>query len=118
MKGIVTTATVNAPELLTSYSTVMTDVLAGRYLVMLDSSNLSRIAITNNTASTPIQNGETPDQIRTSAPSVFRSQYRLVHEKDYETFIKSNFTNLITDVKVINNWGYTTNYLKYFHDLG
>ena len=109
---------VSAPNNLQNYSTIMGDVLSNRYLNMLDNTGLSHVKISNYTSSTPTASAETSDQIRNSAPSVFRSQYRLVNEQDYETYIQTNFTNLIADVKVVNNWVYTTEYLQYFYDLG
>jgi hypothetical protein len=41
-----------------------------------------------------------------------------VTESDFENYVKTNFSNLIHDVKVVNNWAYLTGYLKYFYDLG
>ena len=33
-------------------------------------------------------------------------------------FVKTNFTNLLADVKCVNNWDYVSGYLKYFYDIG
>jgi hypothetical protein len=33
-------------------------------------------------------------------------------------FVKTNFTNLLADVKCVNNWSYISEYLKYFYDIG
>ena len=70
--------------------------------------------VAGSTLPTPI---ESADSIRKNAPANFRSQYRLVTQTDYETFIKTNYSNFITDVKVIDNWTYTSQYLKYFQDI-
>lgn len=111
-------ANLSAPSGLTNYSNVMSDVLDNKYFNLLNGSGISNIHISNVTASTPTQSEETPDQIRKSAPSAFRSQYRLVNEEDYNSFVRTNFTNLIADVKVVNNWVYTTEYLQYFYNIG
>ena len=108
----------SAPSGLTNYSDIMADVLDGRYFNILNGNDISKIKISNITASTPTQSEETPDQIRKSAPSAFRSQYRLVNEEDYTSFIRTNFSNLIADVKVVNNWVYTTEYLQYYYNVG
>ena len=108
----------SAPTGLTNYSDIMADVLDGRYFNILNGNDISNIEISNVTASTPTQSEETPEQIRKSAPSSFRSQYRLVNEEDYTSFVRTNFANLIADVKVVNNWVYTTEYLQYFYNVG
>ena len=108
----------SAPSGLTNYSDIMADVLDNRYFNILNGNDISKIKISNITASTPTQSEETPDQIRKSAPSSFRSQYRLVNEEDYTSFIRTNFSNLIADVKVVNNWVYTTEYLQYYYNVG
>jgi hypothetical protein len=72
----------------------------------------------NLASSTPIKDAETVDQIRQTAPANYRSQYRLVTTRDYEVFVKTNFTNLLADVKCVNNWDYVAGYLKYFYDIG
>ena len=74
--------------------------------------------ITNVNNSTQPRAAETIEQIKLSAPNAFKSQYRLVREDDYKVFIRSNFSNLITDVYVINNTDYMSTYIKYYHDLG
>jgi hypothetical protein len=72
----------------------------------------------NIVSSTPIKLPETSDEIRQTAPANYRSQYRLVTTRDYEVFVKTNFTNLLADVKCVNNWSYISEYLKYFYDIG
>lgn len=61
---------------------------------------------------------ETPESIRKNAPGIFRSQFRVVTERDYETYIKTNFAFLISDVKVMNNKKFLDSYMKYYYDLG
>jgi len=100
------------------FTQILSDVLNNSYLNSISNNDLSNVKITNYTASTPIQDVETADEIRENAPAIFRSQYRLINEADYTKFIKTNFANLISDVVVVNNWVYTTEYLQYFYDLG
>jgi hypothetical protein len=103
----------NTPQ----FNQILNDVFANqfRYLTTQEMLNL-RFA--NNSSSTPIKEAETVDQIRQTAPANYRSQYRLVTARDYEVFVKTNFTNLLADVKCVNNWDYVAGYLKYFYDIG
>lgn len=87
-------------------------------LTYLNASELTNLFFKNAASSTVPKDIETVDEIRQLAPAVYRSQYRLVTAGDYEAYVKANFANFITDVKVVNNWDYTSNYLKYFYDLG
>jgi len=87
-------------------------------LSYLDSNDLSKLYFKNASSSTLPKQPETVEEIRDLAPALYRSQYRLVTDNDYEAYVKANFNNLITDVKVFNNWSYTSKYLKYFYDIG
>lgn len=86
-----------------------------RYLTPVEINN---IVFENTVNSTPVKPAEESDDIRKTAPANYRSQYRLVTTRDYEVFVKTNFTNLLADVKCVNNWDYVAGYLKYFYDIG
>jgi hypothetical protein len=58
------------------------------------------------------------EEVRNYVSFNFAAQKRAVTVNDYEVFIKTNFTNLITDVKCLNNWDYISNYLQYYYKLG
>lgn len=99
------------------YNQILADVYQNDFrFITIDEANNIRFGNTNS--SSTVKEAETPDEIRRSAAYNFRSQYRLVTTKDYETFLQTNFTNLLTDVKCVNNWDYISSYLKYFYDLG
>ena len=99
------------------FNEILTDLFETDYRY-LNNSEMANFTFTNSEASTPVKEGETPDEIRQTAPSTYRSQYRLVTTGDFETFVRSNFSNLIADVKCVNNWNYVSGYQKYFYDLG
>jgi hypothetical protein len=80
--------------------------------------NNSALFFDNDTVSTFADTTETVDSIRDNAPGIFRSQYRLVTQNDYQTYVRTNFANLVHDVEVINNWTYVSEVMKYYHDLG
>jgi hypothetical protein len=101
----------------TQYNTILNDIFSDNvtFLSNLESGNL---IFGNDNSSTTPKEAETVEEIRQTAPSVYKSQYRLVTTRDFDVFIKSNFSNLISDVRCVNNWAYTSQYLKYFYDLG
>jgi len=102
----------------TQFNQIIASVLSNNSYDIISNSDLAYISFSNKSASTPVQTIQTPDEIRAAAPSVFRSQYRLVTENDYKSFINTNFSNLISDVTVVDNITYTTQYLQYFYNLG
>lgn len=79
---------------------------------------MKQLLFSNTAGSTLPRDAENADSIRRNAPSVFKSQYRLVTTSDFESFIKTNFANFVSDVKVFSNWEYTGQYLKYFYEIG
>lgn len=99
----------------TQFNELLTEVVDGDYS-FLDS--LATLEFTNSVVSTYSSPEEDSDGIRSNAPGIFRSQYRLVTESDYENYVITNFANLISDVKVVNNWTYLSKQMKYYHDLG
>jgi hypothetical protein len=103
----------NTPQ----YDSIISDV-NNEKLTYLVSNQLPSFSIKNAASSTLPKEPETVDSIRQLAPAVYRSQYRLVTVNDYEVFVKANFTNLISDVKAVNNWSYASGYMKYFYDIG
>lgn len=84
----------------------------------LNSTELQNVNVDNSYPSTEYANEENVDDIRKNAPKNFRSQYRLVTKSDYETFVETNYKNLITDVKLLNNEEYLNQHIKYLYDLG
>jgi hypothetical protein len=99
------------------YNQILNDIFATQFRY-LQSNEFINLVFSNSTNSTPVKEAETADQIRQTAPATYRSQYRLVTTRDFENYIQTNFTNLISDVRCINNWGYVSRYLKYFYDIG
>lgn len=84
----------------------------------INSATFRQLTFNNINGSTLSVNIEDADSIRKNAPANFKNQYRLVTAKDFESFIKTNFANFISDVKVFSNWDYTSKYLKYFYEIG
>jgi hypothetical protein len=103
----------NTPQ----YNQILTDIFEKNFKHLSDI-EMRNLKFSNSFPSVPVKEMETPEEIRNSAPSLYRSQYRLVTTRDFETFIKTNFSNLVSDVKCVNNWSYVSEYLKYFYDIG
>ena len=101
----------------TTFNQIIVDINEENFDYLI-ASQFKNIFFKNVTGSTVPTDIEDSDSIRKNAPANFKSQYRLVTKEDFETFIKINFANFISDVKVLSNWDYTGKYLKYFHDIG
>ena len=87
-------------------------------ITLLSDALYGTLSFDNTRISTYYTDEETIDEIKTNAPKTFRSQYRLVTAGDYETYIKTNYSNMIQDIKVFNNWDYISQIMKYYYDLG
>ena len=99
------------------FNEVLPDLLSiGTQIITQD--NLSNLSFANTNASSKFSTPEDIDSIRANAPALFRSQYRLVTPGDYESFVKTNFANIIVDAKVFNNWEYLSGHIKYLYDIG
>ena len=99
------------------YNQIVTDVYSNQYNY-LTNATMNSINFANTGNSTPFNTAETADSIRNNAPSNYRSQNRLVTAQDYVTFVKTNFANLVTDVKCVNNADYISGYMQYFYNIG
>lgn len=114
-------ANVLAGKKLIKYDTIrlrgiIADTIGDKYNELPNSQ--TTLSFTNDCVSSSAETEEGVESIRTNAPAAFRSQYRIVTQQDYITFIKTNFSNLVQDAMVLNNSEYLANYMKYFSDLG
>jgi hypothetical protein len=99
------------------FNQIIEDVFKDQFRY-LTAAEIKGLIFENIVSSTPVKLAEEAEDIRKTAPANYRSQYRLVTTSDYEIFTKTNFTNLLADVKCVNNWDYISGYLKYFYDIG
>jgi len=124
-KGVVGPGSLSGPANTTKYivlntallSQIMNDVKQDQTSVYLQTREFRSLNFSNAAGSTMPKDIESADEIRKHAPAAFRSQYRLLTQQDFEVFIRTNFSNFISDVKVFNNWEYTSDYLRYFQNL-
>lgn len=88
------------------------------YENFLTPNQLKQIKLNNDYPSTVFSPEENVDSIRKNAPKTFRSQYRLVTSTDYESYLKSNYSSFLADLKVVSNENFLKNYIKYLYDIG
>ena len=74
---------------------------------------MDNLTFSNSNGSSEYYQGETVTDIRKNAPKLFGTQHRLVTKDDYEAYIKQNYSNIVKDVKVVNNWDYLDGHMKY-----
>jgi len=99
------------------FNQIKNDIFINKYNY-LTNITLNNLSFTNTSNSTPFNQPESPDDIRKTAPANYRSQFRLVTTNDYETFVNTNYSNLISDVKCLNNNDYIAGYLQYYYNIG
>ncbi len=85
---------------------------------IITSTEASNLRFANRNSSTNFQLKESVSEIKANAPKLFNSQYRLVTIGDYTNYIKKNYGSWIRSVQCVNNFDYTSIYLKYFFDIG
>lgn len=100
-----------------TYSTVLIDTITN-FGIYITSDDLKYVLLDNDFSSSPYSAEESVDSIRKNAPKTFRTQNRLVTSLDFDTFIRTNFSNLLTDTKILNNDEYLQNHMKYLHSIG
>lgn len=94
------------------------DNIRGDGVVYLVQSEADQVLVSNPEPSSKFYSGESVEDIRSNAPQTFSSQYRLVSLNDYQNYVKTNFSNFISDVIVVNNDTYLDTHIKYYYDLG
>ena len=73
---------------------------------------------TNTLPSSKFTYQEDSQSIKNNARNTYKTQYRLINASDFENYIKKIFSNLIQDVKVVNNTDYIENHLNYYNEIG
>lgn len=100
------------------FKEIYSDITIKTFGEILTPERLQYVQPQNEYPSTYYSDEETVDDIRKNASKGFRSQYRLVTSIDYETYIKTNYSNILTDVKVVNNDDYLRGHIRYLYNIG
>jgi len=87
-------------------------------LRILDQAELNLLSFENPDPSTKFITAESVANIKANATNTFKSQYRLITTEDFQNYILKNYSNILASVKVVNNWDYLSQHIKYFYDLG
>ena len=98
------------------FNTIFNDIKTN--LTYVNSDQAANLTFINPAASTAFTNVEDALSIRSNAANTFKTQYRLITTSDFETFIKNNFSNVLNDVKVVNNWEYLAEHVRYLYNIG
>jgi hypothetical protein len=98
------------------YNSILADTVSEN-LLLLDDNQTKYLTFSNTDPSTSYQDKESAEQIKSNAPKIYNSQYRLVTASDYEVFVNRNFANIISSTKAVNNWDYLNGHFRYFYDL-
>ncbi len=72
----------------------------------------------NNVPSSKFQYQENSNEIKENARNTYKTQYRLITSKDFENYVSKNFSNLIQDIKCVDNSQYVNEHLQYLNSLG
>lgn len=100
----------------TRYNTILTDTISENLLLLQDTQT-KFVSFSNTDPSTKYQDKESTEQIKSNAPKIYNSQYRLVTASDYQTFVNRNFANIISSTRAVNNWDYLNGHFRYFYDI-
>jgi len=87
-------------------------------LQVLTQTEASYITFTNNNPSTNYVEAENTSRIKQNAPNMFKSQYRLITAEDFKNYLDANYNNILGSTKVVNNWDYLSQHIKYYFDIG
>lgn len=98
------------------YNAIIADTVSEN-LLLLNDNQTKYLTFSNADPSTSYQDKESAEQIKSNAPKIYNSQYRLVTASDYEVFVNRNFANIISSTKAVNNWDYLNGHFRYFYNL-
>lgn len=100
-----------------AYSEIMKNVRVSNINVLnIDES--AQLFFSNNVPSSKFQYQETSNEIKENSKNTYKTQYRLINSKDFENYIFKNYSNLIQDVKCVDNNEYISGHLGYLNSIG
>ena len=118
--GIISANQLNNTNINTYATPQFVDLTSTLYTntTLLDNINIPNIIFTNNSVSSTPSDIETVDDMRQNAPKSLYAQNRVVTASDLETYIKKNYSNIVSSIKAVNNLSYIDNVIKYYYTLG
>jgi hypothetical protein len=100
------------------YNEIMRDVRPSGGINILNLNQIIGMNFSNNLPSSKFTFQEDSLSIKNNAKNTYKSQYRLINSSDFENYIFKNFSNLVQDVKVVNNTQYVEEHLQYLNEIG
>lgn len=101
----------------TQYDDIVIKTILSDYTV-LTKKGMSNLSFANDYISSSVNSGQTVDEIRKYAPLSVKSSGRLVTKDDFNSYVRTNFRNIVLDVATLSNYDYINTYVKYFYDNG
>lgn len=98
-----------------NFLTIIDDIWDGTQPTIASPNDVS---FSNIFPSTEFMYEETVEDIRNNAPNTIKRKYTLSKAIDYEEFIRMRYSNLIHDVKVMDNFKYMDSVMRYYKNLG
>lgn len=99
-----------------AYSEIMGGVRSSSSILNLN--QISQLSFSNPLPSSKFQYQEDSNSIKENAKNAYKTQYRLINSVDFENYIIRTFSNLIQDVKAVDNNQYLEEHLEYLNSIG
>jgi len=100
------------------FEKISLDVYKDSNLSFITPTDITKIEFSNELPSTPFKDKETVDEIKVNSPKTFSSNNRLVTGKDFESFISTNYSNIVKSTSIASNTDFINGYMNYFFSLG
>lgn len=100
-----------------TYDQILNDTIS-QNLKVLPSNQYAYLNFTNINPSTDFVDTESIESIKSNATNTFKSQFRLISTEDFTNYILKNYSNILASVKVVNNWDFLSEHIKYYFDIG
>jgi len=84
----------------------------------ISSDNLTKVIFSNKLPSTKMSEKEDVESIRSNSSLFYQSQNRLISKNDFTSFVKNNYSGLISSVKVVNNRDFLEKHIGYLAKIG
>lgn len=116
-KGEIAKSYLNGKKLKVFYTPKLTSILNNISPDITFITDGSNFLFQNDCASTYFKSFETIEEIRKNAPKSFRGQYKITQDNEYDSFVRSNFSNLIQDSAILNNEKFLEQYYGFYKKL-
>jgi len=87
-------------------------------LTLITQTQAGYLTFSNPEPSTNFVEAESVTSIKQNAINTFKSQYRLITSEDFTNYLLKNYSNILASVKVVNNWDFLSQHIKYYFDIG